>query len=186
MAKALLKRGASRLATESSLHRTPLHFAAMRGHLSCSVLLLPKMTPAEVDATDVYGCTSLHLAAQHGSEKLCGVLLQAGARLDAKTLRGGTPLHVAQHEHPTNAALHALLSGAGPSQLPGTVCDHCGKTMEEAGVSAFKACGDCHDARYCNATCSAAAWPGHKAACRARKAERAAMTKVLHVRTSDR
>ena len=55
---------------------------------------------------------------------------------------------------------------------PGTVCDHCGRTAEQASISAFKACGDCHGTRFCNAACSAAAWPAHKAACRAKKAER--------------
>ena len=87
----------------------------------------------------------------------------------------------AQQKHPANAALHALLSGAGPAQLPGTVCDHCGKTPAEAAISCFKACGHCHDARYCDAACQQAAWPGHKAACRARKAEREEKSKMKGV-----
>ena len=79
---------------------------------------------------------------------------------------------IAQQYHPNNAALLALLSGASPARPPGTVCDHCGKTTAEASISSFKACGHyCHNARYCNAACSAADWPSHKAACRARKAE---------------
>ena len=51
----------------------------------------------------------------------------------------------ARQLNPDNAALHALLSGRGPANPPGIVCDHCGKTMEQAGVRIFKACGDCHD-----------------------------------------
>ena len=78
----------------------------------------------------------------------------------------------AQQCHPTNAALLALLSGAGPAQLPGTVCDHCGKTAEQASVDTLKGCTQCHAARYCDAACQTSAWPGYKAACKARKAER--------------
>ena len=175
MARALLKRDANRMPRDS-LQRTPLMWAA-DGHLSCCVLLVGqpgrrKMSPAEVNAADVNGSTALHLAAgKSDCEKICGFLLEAGARLDAKLPSGHTPLMVAQHFQPTNAALHALLSGQGPAQLPGTVCDHCGKTAAQASVSSLKGCAQCHAARYCGAACSAAAWPGHKKACRARAKE---------------
>ena len=127
---------------------------------------------------DVHGASSLLLAIDKGDEKICGVLVQAGARLDVKFHRDVTPLIYAQRFHPDNAALLALLAGAG-GPAPGTVCDHCGKTMDDAGVTAFKACGDCHNARYCNATCSAVAWPRHKKACREKKAEREKLTKAV-------
>ena len=181
MAKALLKRGASRMARDSK-QRTPIHYASLNGHLSCLTLLIGqpgrrKMTPAEVDAADVNGATALHLAAEWGFEKFCGVLLEAGARLDAKRSDGHTPLMLAQHFHPTNAALLALLSGAGPANPPGTVCDHCGKTAAQASVNSLKACSECHAVRYCSAACGAAAWKGHKKACRARAKEREEKTK---------
>ena len=177
MCKALLNRGASRMARDS-LQRIPVHHAAYSGHLSCVLLLVGRpgkvlMTPDEVNAgADVKGTTALHLAALGGFDKVCGVLIQAGARLDAKLMSGHTPLMLAQKKHPTNAALLALLSGAGPAHLPGTVCDHCGKTAEQATVPFLKSCGACYGMRYCGAACSAAAWPGHKAACKARVAER--------------
>ena len=181
MAKALLKRGADRMAKDSS-QLTPLHSAAYSGHLSCVTLLIEqpgrrKMTPAEVDLVAMNGWTALHCGAQNSDIKICGFLLEAGARLDAKLPSGHTPLMVAQHFHPTNATLHALLSGAGPANLPGTVCDHCGKTAAQASVNSLKACSECHAVRYCGAACSAAAWKGHKKACRARAKEREEMAK---------
>ena len=53
MCKALLQHGASRMAREAE-QRTPLHFAASQGHLSCVLLLIGRpgkslMTPEEVD-----------------------------------------------------------------------------------------------------------------------------------------
>ena len=187
MCKALLTRGASRMSRDN-LQRIPLHWAAREGNLSCVLVLIGRpgkalMTPAEVDAVDEHGHTALHLAACGGFEKACGVLLQAGARLDAKTEDGFTPLMCAQQEHPTHAALLALLSGQGPSSqpLPGTVCDHCGKTAEQASVKLLKVCGNCHGVRFCNAACQTAAWPGHKKACRARVAEREERTRVTMV-----
>ena len=86
----------------------------------------------------------------------------------------------AEHNHPTNTALLALLSGgsAGPAQPPGTVCDQCGKTAAQASVNNLKACSQCHAVRYCGAECSVAAWPGHKAACKVRKKERDANVKA--------
>ena len=135
------------------------------------------MTPEEVDAADVYGATALHIAAAMGFDKIAGVLLEAGARLGVKTSQGFTPLMYAQQEHPTNAPLLALLSGAGPAVLPGTVCDHCGKTAAQASVNGLKACSECHAVRYCGAECGAAAWKGHKKACRARAKEREEMAK---------
>ena len=181
MAKALLKCGADRMARDS-LQKTPAFFAAQGGHLSCLTLLIGqpgrrKMTPADVDAVDEEGLTALHHAAERGHDKICGFLLEAGARLDAKTPEGHTPLMFAQQNRPTNTALHALLSGAGPAHPPGTVCDHCGKTAAQASVNSLKACSECHAVRYCGAECGAAAWKGHKKACRARAKEREEMAK---------
>ena len=129
------------------------------------------MTQEQIDAVDVHGRTALHYAVHQGHEKICGVLLEAGARLDAKTSDGLTLLEVAQRFHPTNEALLDLFSGHGHAQLPGTVCDHCGKTAAQASVSSLKTCSQCHGVRYCDAACQSAAWRGHKAACKARKAE---------------
>ena len=185
MAKALLRRSASRMA-KNNQKQTPLHCAAISGHLLCVVLLVgpekKKMTPEEVDAKDINGRTALHLtAAKSGSEHVCGVLLEAGARLDAMDSDGWTPLMHAQESHPTNAALHALLSGADPANLPGTVCDHCGKTAAQASVNCLQGCKQCSAVRYCGAACQTAAWPAHKKACKARAAELKAMRRVSYI-----
>jgi hypothetical protein len=186
MAKALLRRGASRVARASD-GSLPLHFASLKGHLTCVVELVgraghPKMTPAEIDSATDQGATSLHLAAHQGHERVCAVLLQAGASLAARTPDGNTPLMLARQEHPAQASLLALLSGAGPEHPSGTVCDRCGgKTAEQAGVHSLKVCGGCHIAFYCCDACAKADWRrgGHKAVCVARAAaEREAEAKA--------
>ena len=178
MAKALLKRGADRMALDNA-QCSPLHCAAMAGALSCVILLVgrpekPLLTPDEVNARGEGGCTALHYAASFGNEKVCGVLLAVGARLDAKSVSGENPLMVAQHFHPGNAALIALLSGNGPANLPGTVCDHCGKPAGRRML----ACAVCQLVRYCDSACQVAAWPGHKKESEAEKAERERRTGV--------
>ena len=97
------------------------------------------------------------------SIKCCGVLIAAGASLDARDEDGYTPLMHAQHEHPSNSALLELLSGRGGEHPPGVGCDPCG------GVSAdgmMQTCIGCNAARYCSAACAALHWrAGHKAEC---------------------
>ena len=172
MARALLKRGADRMALDNT-QKTPLHCAAVAGALSCVILLVgrpekPLLTPEQMEAVDSIGFMALHYAAFGGHEKVCGVLLAVGARLDAITKAGSTPLSLAQAEHPDNASLTELLSGRGPANLPGTVCDHCGKPAGRRML----ACGVCQSVRYCDSACQVAAWPGHKKECEAEKAKR--------------
>ena len=70
MCKALLSRGADRMARDS-MQWLPLHWAAHGGHLSCVSKLVGRpgdvrMTPAEVDAVTEKGRTALHFAAHKG------------------------------------------------------------------------------------------------------------------------
>jgi ankyrin repeat protein len=182
MVKALLSRGADRVARDNR-QLTPLHVAVNGGHLSCVVMLVGRpdrvrMTPAEVDAADHEGMTALHFAAGHGFNMICSMLLGAGARLDAKTSAGATPRMLAQLYQPTNAKLLALLSG-GDATLPLVMaCDHCCRTAAEASVKSLKSCGTCFVVHYCNRECQLAAWPGHKAACKAKAKELEKTTQV--------
>ena len=179
MARALLRRGANRMAKDNNQF-SPLHCAAQMGALSCVILLVgrpekPSLSPDEVNATNAQGWTSLHYAAFGGYEKICGVLLAAGALLDAKDSAGITPLFIAHKKHPSSAALIELLSGRGPTNPPGTVCDHCGKPA--AAVRKMLACGVCQLVRYCSSACQVAAWKGHKKACNQEKEKREKRTK---------
>jgi len=175
MVRALLHRGASRTARDS-LQRTPLHAATREGHLGCVRQLLGKpgsykLTPDEVNAPDVDGATPLHYAAHYGHTNLCGMLRAGGARLDAVTRKGHTPLMVAQQFKPANTALIDLLAGRGPAHAPGTVCDNCGVPETEAYL---RACNGCLLARFCGDACLRAAWPTHRAECQRVQAAREA------------
>jgi len=131
-----------------------------------------KLTPDEVNAADVDVLTPLHYAANNGHREICGVLIAAGARLDANDAfnpYGRTPLMIAQQNHPSNTILLDLLAGRGPEHPPGLVCDECGTPDAEVRLST---CTGCLVARYCGSACSAAAWPAHKAECRRVQAAR--------------
>ena len=128
-----------------------------------------KLTPDGVNAADENGWTPLHYAAFPGHSQICGKLLAAGARLDAVTSDGATPLMYAEQEHPANTALLDLLAGRGPVHPPGTVCDGCGRPETEVRL---RTCDGCLVARYCGSACAKAAWPAHKAECRRLQAAR--------------
>ena len=171
MVKKLLRLGASRTALDS-VNETALSYATSGGYLSCAAILLGRsgafrMTPAEVNLASsdpaFSGWTALHYGARSGQSRVCGLLMQAGARLDAADADGNTPLMVAQHEHPTDNALFLkLLSGNWAGPLPGTTCEHCFAVPE----SALMHCSGCLSVRYCCPRCATADWPQHAAYCK--------------------
>jgi len=108
--------------------------------------------------------------------KCCGLLIAAGARLDACTHDGVTPLMFAQEEHPVNTAMIDLLAGRGPEHPPGTTCDRCGCTEDPA--SHLMPCSGCQVARYCSVACQHAAWAAHEPECGRLKAQREHNTRV--------
>ena len=177
LTKRLLQCGALRTAVDCN-GSTPCFLASNNGNLSCLALLLGqpgafRLTPAEVNVTSSGDYSPLHLAAGRGHLRVCGMLIQAGARLDAKTIADSTPLLFAQKKHPSNAPLHALLSGAWTGPLPGTVCERCDTVPD----SALLHCSGCLSVRYCCPRCAMADWPRHAAYCMERREERAGMKK---------
>jgi len=86
---------------------------------------------------------------------------------------------VAQHFHPANTALHDLLAGRGPENLPGTTCDHCGQPENPA--SHLMPCGACNAVRYCSVACQHAAWDAHEPECSRLKAEKEYSTRIINL-----
>lgn len=129
IAKELLRRGAlcSAVTCEGA---TPLRNVSSGGNLLIIALLLGRpgsfrMTPAELNLASGGGFNALHTAARSGYLSVCGLLVQAGASLDAMTNDGNSPLMVAQQCQPDNVPLHQLLSGNWTGPLPGTTCERC-------------------------------------------------------------
>ena len=120
------------------------------------------MTPLEVDTVGSRGETALHIAAYHGNLRVCGLLIQAGARLDATTDEGYTALMLAQAD---DAPLLELLSGNWTGPLPGTACERCAAVPD----SALMHCSGCYAVSYCCPRCAAADWPSHAAYCKERR-----------------
>ncbi|PKK17535.1 ankyrin repeat domain 39 [Columba livia] len=69
---------------------------ARLGHRSCSRSLHPPSVPC-LGQPDLAGYTALHYASRNGHLGVCRLLLQRGARCDARTPGGATPLHRASY-----------------------------------------------------------------------------------------
>jgi len=161
-ASLLCKAGASRTARENR-QWTPLHFAALHGDVALLRLLLGspgrfKIGPDDVNAANILGRTPLHHAANKGSIDACCLLILAGARLDAKTASGDTPIRVAMMRHPDDKDLIALLNGEGGYTVS---CATCGVD----GPKGLRACTGCNQVMYCSTECQKAGWKDHKADC---------------------
>jgi len=72
---------------------TPLHAAALLGHINVVKVLIK--AGANVDLIDHDGWTPLHATLQNGYTDITNVLLEAGASVDAKDKDCWTPLHKA-------------------------------------------------------------------------------------------
>jgi hypothetical protein len=74
---------------------TPLHYAALKGHIEIARLLLHN--GAEVNAKGDYGSTPLYWAAIHGHVDILHLLVENGADLEAQDDGGSRALHDAAY-----------------------------------------------------------------------------------------
>ncbi len=72
---------------------TPLHWAALSGHVEIGRLLL--QNGADVNVKNNYGSTPLHIAASHGHVDILHLLVENGANLEAQDNEGWRALHSA-------------------------------------------------------------------------------------------
>ncbi|MFH0902011.1 MAG: ankyrin repeat domain-containing protein [Pseudomonadota bacterium] len=111
-ARQLLDNGTAVAEKEQGSEWTPLHRAAMAGHLAVAALLLER--GADPNARASYDMTPLHWASIRGHAEAASVLIQRGARVDAANVYGMTPLHEARSPE---IALVLLASGANPKAV---------------------------------------------------------------------
>lgn len=100
--------------------RTALHIALESDHddsrdadLGLQVATLLVASPAvDVSAADAFGVTPLHLACKALRLELAAALLSRGARVDAATTRGQTPLHWTLGRHIGASAVNSTATTA--------------------------------------------------------------------------
>lgn len=105
---------------QDHLGRTPLHWACgatgksnlAKLHLAERLLTRPRNPKANVNAVDIRGNTSLHIAAAHDRNDIVEMLLQYQADVNAKSDGGWTPLHAASEKGLVHIARILLAAGA--------------------------------------------------------------------------
>lgn len=99
---------------QDDLKRSPLHWATVMGKVElCEMLLTRARHPrADVNAVEIRGKTSLHLAASYGKDDVVELLLRHGADVKVKSDGGWTPLHIACERGNVNIVKILLENGA--------------------------------------------------------------------------
>lgn len=77
----------------NSLHQTPLHLAASKGHCRIVHILIEEFH-AEIDPVDTVGSTPLQVAAELGHDKVVKVLLKHEADVSQKKQNGSNGSNV--------------------------------------------------------------------------------------------
>jgi ankyrin repeat protein len=107
VAQALLSQPDIRVDAPNAVGETPLMMAALRGHLEWAQRLLQRGA-----ALDREGWTPLHYAASGPSPKLVALLLDRGAKVDARSQNGSTPLIMAARYGPEESVDLLIARGA--------------------------------------------------------------------------
>ncbi len=85
--------GAGDINTTNHLGQTPLHQAAIGGHMDAAQLLIAK--GADVNAKDSFGQTPLHCAIGNGKKDVAELLIAKDTDINLKNREGVTALHMA-------------------------------------------------------------------------------------------
>jgi ankyrin repeat protein len=99
---------------------TPLHLAMVRPFKRDLLHTLVHECGIDINAVQVTGQTSVHLAACSGNVEQLQWLIEAGAKIDCMNVRGCTPLHELGAHNVVNLAQSTLLllaAGADPNTL---------------------------------------------------------------------
>ncbi|EFY96195.1 ankyrin repeat protein [Metarhizium robertsii] len=132
--QAMLRRSKSVIDEKDERGRTPLLFAAERGHEATARLLLGY--GADMEANDENGQTPLFFAAEIGHEGVVRLLLKHGAACgNIKDCQGKTPLFIAAARWDANPAVIQLLLEHGAA-CDINVKDHQG--MTPLSIAAYK------------------------------------------------
>lgn len=107
--KLLHEHGASLTASDKE-GDTPLHLAAMVGHIGAFRFLMSHFP--EPDLANAGGESPLHLAAMSGSVEIINLLLEKHAEIDSRNSKGVTPLMLAIAAKHEDACLRLLEAGA--------------------------------------------------------------------------
>ena len=159
--RALLRAGAD-FAQALPDGTTALMVASGEGHLECVRALLD--AGADVAQVNQSGSTALMAASGAGRFQCLRALLQAGAdpaQLGRKELAAVVQFYLRAAEQGDADAPGALAELAGRREIAAACCTACGARHK------LKTCARCKVARFCDADCTARAWPVHRPNCKA-------------------
>ena len=81
--------------------RTALMYSAEYGNYDCCEVLIANKPSPDINLTDNYGCNALHYAMcnDKGNTFIVRLLCQSGVSLQAKSVAGQTPFHLAAQQN---------------------------------------------------------------------------------------